>query len=72
MSEQVEWEVLRVDKTGQIVRHNEGAQSRFGLTRANQIAKALGEPWKVNHYHTLVPPDEHEAWLKGGGKRWAP
>lgn len=72
MSELVEWEVLHVDKAGNIVRHSEGAQSRFGLTRARKIAKALGEPWKVNHYHTLVPPDEHEAWLQGQGKHWSP
>ncbi len=72
MSELVEWEVLHVDKAGQIIRHSEGAQSRFGLTRAKKIAKALGEPWKVNHYHTLIPPDEHEAWLKGAGRNWSP
>lgn len=72
MSELVEWEVLHVEQSGRIARYSEGAQTRFGLTRAHQIAKELGPPWKVNHYHTLVPPEEHEQWLKGTGKRWAP
>lgn len=71
MSELIEWEVVHADKDG-IHRHSEGAQSRFGLTRAKKIAKALGEPWHVVHWHTFVSPDEHEAWLKGGGQRWSP
>lgn len=71
MSEMVEWEVVHVAKDG-LKRHTEGAQSRFGLTTARQIAKKLGEPWYVIHYHTMVNPEEHDAWLKGGGKRWSP
>lgn len=72
MSELVEWEVLHVEPNGNIQRHSEGAQSRFGLTRARQIAQELGPPWVVNHYHTLVPPEKHEQWLKGAGASWSP
>jgi hypothetical protein len=71
MSEQVEWEIVWTAPDG-LKRHSEGAQSRFGLTRAKKIQHELGEPWMVVHYHTLVPPAEHELWLKGAGKRWSP
>ncbi len=70
MSEQVEWEIVHVDKDG-LHRHSEGAQSRFGLTRARKIAKALREPWHVVHWHTLVSPEEHADWLAGKGKNWS-
>lgn len=64
MSERVEWEVLHVDIHGRIKRHNEGAQFRFGLSRAQQIAKALGPPWVVNHFYTLAHPEGHAVWLQ--------
>ena len=63
MDERVEWCVLRVTKEGKIEYHSEGAQSRFGKTKALQIAKSLGLPWVVNHFYTLVPPEAHEQWL---------
>lgn len=82
MGEQVEWEIIRIGKAkdaegnpipgAAIERHSEGAQTRFGLSRAREVAKNLGKPWQVVHYHTLVPPDEHEQWLRGAGKNWSP
>lgn len=46
---------------------------RYNLAQAQNLAKKLGSPWVVNHYHTLVTPPEHEAWLKHGKRtNWAP
>lgn len=70
MSEQVEWEIVHLADEGP-KRHNEGAQSRFGLTRAQGIAKTLGPPWYVIHHQTQLQPDEHAEWLKGGGQNWS-
>lgn len=46
---------------------------RFTLARAQSEARKLGASWVVNHFHTLVTPPEHEAWLKYGKRtNWAP
>ena len=60
-SELIEWSVVQF-KDGKILRHNEGAQSVFGLTRARQVQKKLGPAWRVRKAADLFesPPDEKE------------
>ncbi len=71
MAERVEWIIHRFDEKGIPRRHMEGAQGLFGLTRAQEICKKLGEDWQVLHHVTMVTPAEHEAWLKGRGNLWS-
>jgi hypothetical protein len=68
MSEQVEWRVLWTDEHGTIHNGMDGAQSMFGLTRAQALAKKLGPPWRVAHRATMLSPDEHEATVKNDAR----
>lgn len=54
--DEVEWGVYKIDPAGLKVRHSEGAQTVFGLTRARKVLKELGEGWTVLHAHTGEPP----------------
>lgn len=80
-----EWLVLQVHPQGHLVVHSPGGEQkhliasaqttghRYTLAQAQTLAKKLGEPWKVNHVLTLVPPDEHAEWVKHGKRtNWAP
>jgi hypothetical protein len=79
-----EWLVLAVDPDGQVRSQSDRGETtlgltdtqahgqRYTLTQAQVMAASLGPPWKVNHHQTLVPPDQHEAWLKGRGIIWSP
>jgi len=76
MGEQVEWRVLWEDEHGTVHNGMDGAQSMFGLTRAKDLAKRLGPPWRVAHRATMLTPEEHEAITKSEGQtfgsQWAP
>jgi hypothetical protein len=67
-----EWIVCHVSGTGLQIHKDDQGTNLFERGDAGRLASKLGTPWKVNHYHTLVPPHEHDLWLKGAGKRWAP
>ena len=54
--EPIEWSIIRFDRDGKMSRHNEGAQSVFGIERARKILKKLGPGWKVRHMDTLAEP----------------
>ena len=45
----IEWVVLKIGRHGIEARHSEGAQTVFGLARAREIRKSLGDPWSVRH-----------------------
>lgn len=62
MSELIEWRVLWQDEHGVIHNGMDGAQSLFGLTNAQKLAKKLGPPWEVRHRATMLNPDEHAAF----------
>jgi hypothetical protein len=76
VSEQVEWRVGYFEGD-QFHSAQDGAQSVFGLTNAQKLAKKLGAPYQLFHWRTNLSPAEHEAaqarendppW----GGRWAP
>ena len=54
--EPIEWSIIRFDRDGKMLRHNEGAQSVFGLERARKVVHKLGPGWKIRHVDTLVEP----------------
>lgn len=61
MSESVEWLVAWIDEDGTPHCAQDGAQTVFGLSSAQKLAKSLGPPWNVAHRYTLLSPGEHKA-----------
>lgn len=56
--DEIEWGVYKIAPDGSKVRHSEGAQTVFGLTRARKVLKELGEGWVVLHTSTGDPPPD--------------
>lgn len=56
-AELIEWCIVKQEPE-RLLRHSEGAQTVFGLTRARQIAKKLGPSWRIRHIDTQKPPEE--------------
>lgn len=56
--DEVEWAVYKIAPDGSKVRHSEGAQTVFGLTRARRVAKELGAEWVVLHAEGGTPPGQ--------------
>ena len=62
--ELIEWQIIKIDRRHGIetvLRHSEGAQTTFGLSRARTIAKKLGAGWRVVHATTYAEPTATEA-----------
>ena len=55
MSERVEWVIGRKLPDGTLETVNDGAQSVFGMSRAEKVAEKLGPPWGVFHSVTREP-----------------
>ena len=61
--ELIEWQIIKIDRRHGIetvLRHSEGAQTTFGLSRARTIAKKLGAGWRVVHATTYAEPTDTE------------
>jgi hypothetical protein len=57
----IEWELVHTDsRTGQQVKHSEGAQTVFGLARARKILKLLGPGWRIQHRDDRSDPGDRE------------
>lgn len=56
--ERVEWAVYKIAPDGSRVRHSEGAQTVFGLSRARRVVKELGAGWVIRHATEDTPPEE--------------
>lgn len=70
-----EWMVIRLDAAqpnGFEPHAGDGGKTRFDLPTATRIQMERGRDWQVLHYHTMVNPKEHDLWLRGAGRMWAP
>lgn len=54
--ELVEWMVGHYDEQGRLVTTRDGAQSVFGKSRAEKLAKKRGPQWSLFHYRTNLSP----------------
>lgn len=68
----VEWLVLRTTGEDLPAAGFEQDGDKRTLADATTRVQQLGPPWVVNHFHTLVPPNEHQRWINGAGRMWAP
>ena len=57
--EPIEWQLMKQAKLG-LLRHSEGAQTTFGLSRARRILKNLGPGWAIVHMTTHAPPPDDQ------------
>jgi hypothetical protein len=56
--DEVEWGVYKIEPDGSRVRHSEGAQTVFGLTRARKVLKELGAEWVILDQEGNPPPTQ--------------
>lgn len=61
MSELVEWNVGYHDDQGAFHQAADGAATVFGESRAKQLAKKLGHPYRLFHWRSKLEPAEHKA-----------
>jgi hypothetical protein len=81
-TETVEWMVGHYDEQGRFVSTRDGAQSVFGKTRAEKLAKKRGPEWSLFHWKTMLSPEaqvEFEAQARKSDSKesqswgqWAP
>jgi hypothetical protein len=76
-TELVEWKVGKLEENGTITFTRDGAQSVFGQTRAEKLAKKRGPGWSLYHHRTDLSPEaqatfeaEHKDQSPRFGGQW--